>query len=171
LIAGLCERDRAEFAERLAALATAADFLEALTAIGQHYFIDEGAEKQRFGVEMGIEATRNPRIAEIFMSVDKFCSDSFEALFRRLQDEGRIAPRTDIQMLVKVFNIVGDGMFWRRAIYPAADMASILPVMINLIGTLLNPLERRPVERRPVEQKSAGQKVSRSNVSAREARR
>ncbi|SFV36905.1 TetR/AcrR family transcriptional regulator [Hyphomicrobium facile] len=156
LIAGLCERDRAEFAERFASLATAPDFLEALNAIGQHYFIDEGAEKQRFVIEMGIEATRNPRIAEIFMSVDQFCSDNFEALFRRLQEEGRIAPRTDIQTLVKVFNVIGDGMFWRRAIHPTADMRAVLPVMIDLIGTLLNPVEPKP---------------SHSKVSAREARR
>lgn len=156
LIAGLCERDRAEFAERFASLATAPDFLEALNAIGQHYFIDEGAEKQRFVIEMGIEATRNPRIAEIFMSVDKFCSDNFEALFLRLQEEGRIAPRTDIQTLVKVFNVIGDGMFWRRAIHPTADMRAVLPVMIDLIGTLLNPVEP---------------KTSHSKVSAREARR
>lgn len=142
LIAGLCERDRAEFAERFAKLATAPDFLEALAAIGEHYFIDESAEKQRFVVEMGVEATRNPRIAEIFMGVDQYCSDSFEALFRRLQDEGRIAPRTDIPTLVKVFNILGDGMFWRRAIDPSADMAAVLPVLINLIGTLLNPIEQ-----------------------------
>jgi TetR/AcrR family transcriptional regulator, repressor for uid operon len=156
LIAGLCERDRAEFAERFASLATAPDFLQALNAIGHHYFIDEGAEKQRFVVEMGIEATRNPRIAEIFMSVDKFCSDNFEALFHRLQEEGRIAPRTDIQTLVKVFNVIGDGMFWRRAIHPTADMRAVLPVMIDLIGTLLNPQEP---------------KTSHSKVSAREARR
>jgi AcrR family transcriptional regulator len=141
LIAGLCERDRAEFAERFAKLATAPDFLEALSAIGEHYFIDESAEKQRFVVEMGVEATRNPRIAEIFMGVDKFCSDSFEALFRRLKDEGRVAPRTDIPTLVKVFNVFGDGMYWRRAIDPTADVGAVLPVLIELIGTLLNPVE------------------------------
>jgi TetR/AcrR family transcriptional regulator, repressor for uid operon len=156
LIAGLCERDRAEFAERFAKLATAPDFLEALAAIGEHYFIDESAEKQRFVVEMGVEATRNPRIAEIFMGVDQYCSDSFEALFRRLQDEGRIAPRTEIPTLVKVFNILGDGMFWRRAIDPSTDMAAVLPVLINLIGTLLNPIE---------------QPVIRPNTSHREVRR
>src|SRR5690349_10085106 len=83
LIAGLCERDRAEFAERFAALATAPDFLKALAGIGEHYFVNEAAEKQRFVVEMGIEATRNPRIAEIFMGVDKYCNDAFETLFRR----------------------------------------------------------------------------------------
>jgi AcrR family transcriptional regulator len=141
LIAGLCERDRAEFAERFAGLATAPDFLEALSAIGEHYFVDESPEKQRFVVEMGVESTRNPRIAEIFMSVDKYCSDSFEALFRRLKDEGRIAPRVDIPTLVQVFNIFGDGMFWRRAIEPRADMRAVLPIIVDVIGTLLNPTE------------------------------
>lgn len=146
LIAGLCERDRAEFAERFAQLATAPDFLEALAAIGEHYLVNEAVEKQRFVVEMGVEATRNPRIAEIFMSVDKFCNDSFEALFRRLQDEGRIAPRVDIPTLVKVFNVFGDGMFWRRAIDPTADMSTVLPLIIEMVGGLLNPTQA-PVAR------------------------
>ncbi len=149
LIEGLCERDRAEFAERFATLATAPDFLEALASIGEHYFIEETAEKQRFVVEMGIESTRNPRIAEIFMSVDKFCNDSFEILFRRLQDEGRIAPRVDIPTLVSVFNGFGDGMFWRRAIDPAADMSIVLPVIIELIGSLLNPTDAPAARRKP----------------------
>ncbi|HEY8195130.1 MAG TPA: TetR/AcrR family transcriptional regulator [Hyphomicrobium sp.] len=142
LIAGLCERDRAEFAERFAKLATAPNFLEALAAIGEHYLVDESPEKQRFVVEMGVEATRNPHIAEIFMSVDKYCSDSFEALFQRLKDEGRIAPRVDIPTLAKVFNVLGDGMFWRRAIEPDANMSGVLPVVIEMIGTLLNPTEQ-----------------------------
>ena len=155
LIAGLCERDRAEFAERFAMLAAAPDFLEALAAIGEHYFVDEPPEKQRFVVEMGVESTRNPRIAEIFMSVDKYCCDSFESLFQRLKDEGRIAPRIDIATLAKVFNVIGDGMFWRRAIEPGFDARAVLPVLTELIGTLLNPVDastqsagaRRPLTR------------------------
>lgn len=141
LIAGLCERDRAEFAERFAKLASAPDFLEALSAIGEHYFVDESPEKQRFAIEMGVEATRNPRIAEIFLSVDKYCSDSFEALFQRLKDEGRIAPRVDIPTLAKVFSVLGDGMFWRRAIEPDANMRTVLPVVIEMVGSLLNPTD------------------------------
>ena len=141
LIAGLCERDRAEFAERFAGLASAPDFLQALSAIGEHYFVDESPEKQRFVVEMGIESTRNPRIAEIFLSVDKFCSDSFATLFQRLADEGRIAPRVDIATLVKVFNILGDGMFWRRAVEPKFNMRDVLPVVVELVGSLMGPVE------------------------------
>ena len=145
LIAGLCERDRAEFAERIQALGAAPNFLEALAGIGEHYFIDDSIDKQRFVIEMGIESTRNPRVAEIFLGVDRFCHDSFEALFRRLKDEGRIAPTVDIPTLTKVFHVIGDGMFWRRAIEPGFDARSALPVIVELVGKLLNPVE--PFER------------------------
>ncbi|MEQ1651230.1 MAG: TetR/AcrR family transcriptional regulator [Hyphomicrobium sp.] len=145
LIAGLCERDRNEFAERFAQLAAAPDFIEALQRIGEHYFVDDSPDRQRFVVEMGVESTRNPRIAEIFMSVDKFCCDSFEAMFHRLKDEGRIAPRVDIPTLAKVFNVMGDGLFWRRAIEPGFNARAVLPVITELIATMLNPIVA-PVE-------------------------
>jgi len=148
LIQGLCERDRAEFADRFAQLAEAPDFLEALAAIGEHYIVNEAPQKQRFVFEMGIEATRNPRIAEIFMGVDKYCSDCFEALFQRLKEEGRIAPRVDIPTLAKVFNVLGDGMFWRRAIEPNVNMRNVLPVVIEIIGTLLNPVDTLDLSRK-----------------------
>ena len=80
------------------------------------------------------------------MSVDKFCCDSFEALFQRLKDEGRIAPSIDIPTLAKVFNVLGDGMFWRRAIEPGFDAAAILPVITELVGSLLNPVQVGPVQ-------------------------
>lgn len=141
LIAGLCERDRAEFAERFSHVASAPDFLDALRQIGEHYFIDESPDRQRFVIEMGLESTRNPRISEIFMTVDQFCFDSFKTLFQRLKDEGRIAPRIDIETLAKVFNVIGDGMFWRRTIEPDINVRAILPVLVELVGSLLNPVE------------------------------
>lgn len=141
LIAGLCERDRSEFAERFALVSSAPDFLDALRQIGEHYFVDENADRQRFVIEMGIEATRNPRISEIFMTVDQFCFDSFKSLFQRLKDEGRIAPAIEIETLAKVFNVIGDGMFWRRAIEPGFNARVVLPVLIELVGSLLNPVE------------------------------
>jgi TetR/AcrR family transcriptional regulator, repressor for uid operon len=141
LIAGLCERDRAEFAERFARVAEAPDFLQALSAIGEHYFVNDPPFKRRFVIEMGLEATRNPRIAEIFMGVDRFCSDSFENLFTRLKDEGRIAPRLDIPTLAKVFNVLGDGMMWRRAIDPDFSANTTLPVLVEIVAFLLNPKE------------------------------
>ncbi len=140
LIAGLCERDRAELAERLEKLVDAPDFLAALTAVGETYFVEDPASKQRVAVEMGLEATRNPRVAEIFLSADKFCNDSFAAMFQRLKDAGRIAPVIDIETLAKVFHVIGDGMFWRRAVVPNYDVREVLPVLTAMIGALVNPV-------------------------------
>ncbi len=86
------------------------------------------------------------------MSVDKYCCDSFEALFQRLKDEGRIAPRVDIPTLAKVFNVVGDGMFWRRAIEPGADMRAVLPVLIDMIGALLNATDLAVGQKAPTQE-------------------
>lgn len=144
LIEGLCERDRAEFAEQFANLAEAPDFVEALAAIGQHYFVDMTPERQRFVIEMGIESTRNPRIAEIFLKVDRFCLENFSALFQRLKDEGRIAPDIEISVLAQVFSLVGDGMFWRRAVEPGFDASRVLPVCIEMVMNLLKPTETFP---------------------------
>lgn len=141
LIAGLCERDRAELSEHFDKLAEAPDVIAALTAIGEHYFFGEPAHKRQFVVEMGVESTRNPRIAEIFLSVDSYCRQSFERLFERLQAEGRIAPALDIQTLAKMFIVLGDGLFWRRAVDPNFDARVTFPVLIDIVTALLNPTE------------------------------
>src|SRR6185503_15981794 len=124
LIAGICERDRAEFAERFDALAAAPDFLEALRALGEQYFLEEPAHSHRMCIEVGLESTRNPRIGEIFERFDRYISESFEKLFAKLLAEGRIAPALDIPTTVKAFMVVSDGMFWRRAVDPAFNPAA-----------------------------------------------
>lgn len=140
LIAGLCERDRAELTQRLEKVASAADFLKALEAIGETYFVGDPVDKQRVVVEMGVESTRNPRVAEIFLGTDNFCRDSFRALFQRLKDEGRIAPKMDVATLSEVFHVIGDGLFWRRAIMPGYDARIVLPALAEIIGNLVNPV-------------------------------
>src|SRR5215813_11686169 len=62
LIAGISERDRAEFAERLDVLATAPDFMQALRELGEQYFLDNPVKDHRMCVDIGLESTRNPRV-------------------------------------------------------------------------------------------------------------
>ena len=142
LIAGLCERDRSELSERIEKMAEAADFLAALSAIGETYFVEDPVSRQRVVVEMGIEATRNPRVAEIFHGTDTFCCNAFEALFQRLKDEGRIAPTLDVATLTKVFMVIGDGLYWRRAVMPNYDVREVLPVLAAMIGALVQPVDK-----------------------------
>ena len=140
LIAGMCERDRAEFAERFAALASATDFLVALKALGEQYFLEEPVESDRKCIDIGLESTRNPRVREIFQRVDRFVVESFEKLFQRLKDEGRIAPAFDIPTTAKAFIVVADGMFWRRAVDPTFDTRAVMPAVLHIISGLLNPI-------------------------------
>ncbi|HJZ43684.1 MAG TPA: TetR/AcrR family transcriptional regulator [Hyphomicrobiaceae bacterium] len=140
LIAGIAGRDRAEFADRLAALSDAPDFLKALETLGEHYFIEEPAYRRRMCIEIGLESTRNPRVGEIFQEVDRFVASGFEQLFARLKAEGRIAPELDIPTVAKLFLLIGDGLFWRRATDPAFDGKLMVPPALKLLAKLLNPV-------------------------------
>jgi len=138
LIAGLAERDRSDFAERFAGLSAERDFMQALAKLGTQYFVEEPPHKRTLCLEIGLESTRNPKVGEIYRSVDHFVEDSFQTLFSKLAEEGRIAPDLDIPTLTKVFSIIGDGLFTRRALDPDFDAETIVPAVMKLIGKLLN---------------------------------
>lgn len=140
LIAGIAERDRAAFQSRFEALATTEDFMGALKVMADQYMLDEPAHKRLLCVEIGIEATRNVQVGEIYRSVDTLVHESFEALFRRLQEEGRIQPKLEVPLLANVFMTIGDGLFWRRATDPEFDAAATLPAVMEVVRALLNPV-------------------------------
>jgi AcrR family transcriptional regulator len=140
LIAGISERDRAEFAERLDALANAPDFMRALREMGERYFLEDPAKDHRMCIDIGLESTRNPRIGEIFRRFDRYILESFEKLFQNMKDEGRIAPALDIPIVARAFIVLADGMFWRRAVDPAFDPTTVMPAVLQLITTLLSPV-------------------------------
>jgi TetR/AcrR family transcriptional regulator, repressor for uid operon len=156
LIAGIAERDRAEFAERLATLSDAPDFLQALETLGEHYFVEEPAYRRRMCIEIGLESTRNPRVGEIFQEVDRFVTSGFETLFARLKAEGRIAPELDIPTVAKLFLLIGDGLFWRRATDPAFDGKQIVPPTLKLLAKLLNPVSPTPSTSAPAAHDQGG---------------
>ena len=139
LIEGLTERDRLEFAERFALVVEASNFLAALRELGDYYMQADRSMKARIGVEIGLEATRNPRIGEIYKRFDDEVKDNFERLFRRLAAEGLIAPAMDIPTLANAVSIIADGMFWRHATRNDTASSQTLPIAFRLIESLLNP--------------------------------
>lgn len=145
LIAGIVERDRAEFAARFAAMPIEGDVIEALQTLADHYFLEQPPHKQLMCIEIGVEATRNPQVGEIYRSVDQYIASSFEALFERLRAEGRIDPALDNVALTRVFEVLGDGLFWRRATDPNFDTARTIPAVMATIAALLNPTSPVPL--------------------------
>jgi hypothetical protein len=71
-------------------------------------------------------------------------ASGFEALFARLKAEGRIAPELDIPTVAKLFMLIGDGLFWRRATDPAFDGKLMVPPALKLLAKLLNPVPEPP---------------------------
>ncbi len=137
LIAGLAERDRAQFQNRFESVADAPDFMQALAAIGESYFVDDPVRKQRMCAEIGIESTRNETVGAIFRNVDQHIISSFEQLFERLHREGRIAPEFDAAVLARLIGVIGDGMMWRRAVDPDFDAALLMPAVVKMVGIML----------------------------------
>ncbi|MFV0298674.1 MAG: TetR/AcrR family transcriptional regulator [Hyphomicrobiaceae bacterium] len=141
LIEGIVERDRAQFQARFQQVVAAEDVMAALNALGNQYLVDEPAYKNCLCIEMGIEATRNERVGTIVRAVDELVLDSFRALFQRLKDQDRIRPVLDVADLAKVFMVLGDGVFWRRAVDPGFDAKATLPAVMHVIENLLRPVE------------------------------
>jgi AcrR family transcriptional regulator len=153
LIAGLAERDRADFAERFAELSAAGDFMHAMSDLATHYFDEEPAHKRTMCIEIGLESIRNPRVGEIYRSVDRFVEDSFEKLFAKLAADGHIAPDLDIPTVTKLLSMIGDGLFMRRALDPNFDAKTLLPAVVGLIGKLLNVQNEAPASKGQAKEK------------------
>ena len=143
LIAGITERDRAKLAAGLAEVAKAPDLLAALSRLGEHYAVEEPRYKQQLVIEIGCQSMRDGAVGDIFRATDAFVLDQFEALFRRAEAEGKIAPRLDARTLAHTVAVMGDGLFWRRAVDPNFDAKKMVPVITALIGSLINPVDVR----------------------------
>jgi AcrR family transcriptional regulator len=139
LIAGLCEREAQEFAARFAALAEAPDFIAALTKFAEHC-VNHPRHKLQMNVEIGAEALRNEKIGAIAIAADHYIMQRFEELLLRVKAEGRIAPIVDCAVATRIMAAIGDGLFWHRARDPDFDAASVVPGLMAMISTLVQPL-------------------------------
>lgn len=145
LIAGICERERADFASRFAQMSAGPNFMEALAALGRQ-FIEDPPHRRVLCLEVGIEATRNARIGEIQKTVEVFIRGCFRDLFTKLKAEGRIAPVYDVDTVVEAFMTIADGMLWRRAVDPDFKADVVLQPILDAVGSLLRPV---PEEKKP----------------------
>ncbi len=150
LIKGIVERDRSTFAEGLDTLTKSGDLMSVIDALGQHYAVNEPTHKRILCLEIGAESTRNEKVGETFRSIDKYVQTSFAELFSRARDKGEIKPTFDTATLAQLFMLIGDGLFWRRAIDPDFDAKAAMPAVMSLIETLLNPTSKTPPPAEPL---------------------
>lgn len=141
LIEGLCDRDRTMLSDNLEQFVEAPDLMQALQKLGEHYTIEQPRHKQLLHIEIGAESTRNKQIGDLYRSVDQFCLASFEAIFTKAAKEGRIAPDVDSKTIAQIVGLIGDGMFWRRAVDKDFDPKPLLPILSQMIAHLVKPIQ------------------------------
>jgi AcrR family transcriptional regulator len=152
LIAGICERNRAEAADSFLAVDRAPGFFEGLAALARHYLVERGDEEAGLCAEIMAESRRNPEIARLHTEVERDIKTRLIDMLRRAAARGEISSTVDLDAAATMLMVLGDGMSWRRASDPSFNAQAVLPHVMHMVHCLLTrPHESPP---RPAEETS-----------------
>jgi TetR/AcrR family transcriptional repressor of uid operon len=137
IIAGICERNRAEAAQDLAAVDAAPDFFEGLVALARHHLVECSAEEATLCAEIMAESRRNAGIATQYRDLERDIRARLVAMLKRAAERGEIRADLDFDSAATVLMVLADGMSWRRAADPDFDAEAALPLILQMVHCLL----------------------------------
>ena len=127
LIAGICERNRAEAVESFSLVDEAPDFFEGLAELARHHLVDRsdievGSVRRDHGREPA-----SPRHLQALSRRSKTTSKTrIAAMLKRAAERGEIRADLDVDAAASVLMVLGDGMSWRRSVDPGFDAETAL---------------------------------------------
>lgn len=137
LIAGIAERDRAEVAQEFASADLSRGLFAVLEGMAQHHFAEKPHEQVALCTEIYSEARRNPEIARISAAFDADVRKWLVGLLRSAAERGDIPADIDFDGVVTMLMIIADGVWWRRALDPAFEPKSIIPIFLDVARHML----------------------------------
>jgi TetR/AcrR family transcriptional repressor of uid operon len=137
LVAGIAERDRAEVAQQFASADFSHGFFALLEGMARHHFAEKSNEQVLLCTEVMAEARRNPDIARISAAFDADGKKWLRDLLGTAAERGEIPADIDLDGAVTMLMIIADGVWWRRALDPAFDPASVVPVFMDITRHML----------------------------------
>jgi TetR/AcrR family transcriptional regulator, repressor for uid operon len=137
LIAGIAERDRAEVAHQFENADLSHGLFSVLGAMAHHHFANRPTEQVLLCTEVMAEARRDPEIARICRSFDAEVKQWLLDLFRAAAERGDIPDDIDLEGVTTMLMIIADGVWWRRALDPEFDPASVLPMFMDIARHML----------------------------------
>jgi TetR/AcrR family transcriptional repressor of uid operon len=137
LMAGIAERDRAEVAQQFASADLSYGFFSVLEGMAHHHFAEKPNEQVLLCTEVMAEARRNPEIARISASFDADVKKWLVDLLRAAAKQGDIPGDIDFDGAVTMLMIIADGVWWRRALDPDFDPASVVPIFMDITRHML----------------------------------
>ena len=139
LIEGLTSRDRDEILAQFAAASGEGDFIGAIGGLLKSCILCQPREKAMLCIEIGAEATRNRAIAETMARFDAEIRASLSGLLAKAKAAGQIDPKGPLDDIVVAMALIGDGLFWRRAVDPTFDPERAMPQITSMIAALVRP--------------------------------
>jgi TetR/AcrR family transcriptional repressor of uid operon len=142
LIAGICERNRADAVASFALADSAPDFFEGLAGMARHHLIDRTDAEVGLCAEIMAESRRHPEICKLYQGIESDIKARLAAMLRRAAERGEIRSDLDIDAAATVLMVLGDGMSWRRSVDSGFEAEKVLPLILTMVRCLLsNPNE------------------------------
>ena len=137
IIAGICERNRAQAAENFAAVDKAPQFFPGLAQLARHHLVERTADEVALCAEIMAESRRNPDIARQYQEIERDVKTRLVAMLRRAAARQEIARDLDFEGAADVLMALADGMSWRRTVDPDFNAEKVLPLILQMVKCML----------------------------------
>ena len=137
LIAGICERNRADAVDSFNQVEDAPDFFDALAGLARYHLVDRTDDEVSICAEIMAESRRHPDIRQLYQTIENDIRDRMAAMLQRAAERGEIRADLDTQAVAGLLMAIGDGMSWRRSVDPKFSAEEALPLILNMVHGLL----------------------------------
>ena len=141
LIAGISERNRAQAAATLSEVGKAPDFFAALAEHARHHVVERSAEEIGLCAEIMSESRRNPEVGRLYEDIERDIKNRLAAMLRSAIERGEVRADLDVESAAVVLMVLADGLSWRRAVEKGFDADRVLPMILQMVRSLLSPPE------------------------------
>lgn len=143
LIAGICERNRADAVASFTLVDQAPSFFDGLAGLARHHLVDRTDAEIGLCAEIMAESRRHPEIAKLYQTIEGDIKERIAAMLRNAAERGEIRADVDFDAAAAVLMVLGDGMSWRRSVDPAFDAEGALPLILQMVHCLLAKKDNR----------------------------
>ena len=137
LIAGICERNRADAVDSFNQVEDASDFFDALAGLARYHLVDRTDEEVSICAEIMAESRRHPDIRQLYQTIENDIRERMAVMLQRAAERGEIRADLDPQAIAGLLMAIGVGMSWRRSVDPKFSAEESLPLILNMVHGLL----------------------------------
>ncbi|MDI4655973.1 TetR/AcrR family transcriptional regulator [Xanthobacter autotrophicus] len=146
LIAAIVEGERAERLAFFDTVSKAPSVLDALTDCTAAMMEEGCLATARLGPEVMAEAIRNADLRAAVEPHEEESRVQLRAALANAVEQGEVDPALDLDTVVVLLQIIGDGVLLHHQLHPQWKLAERLPAFAQLVKRMLAPDARTPAE-------------------------